>query len=943
MKKLIFMLFCLNTIGQNKQLDSLRLSLNQTANDSLKIVIRNQIGELATILRMSYWDSLRIDCEKLAKVTPVKSTLYSFYLNQQAAAINNVAYVYQQSGNTNQAIANFLKAYELMNLVDDKRAVSTILNNIGELYYSQADLSKALEYFYKSIKIGYEANEVGGLALTLNNIGYVLQIQGNIPKAIENYEKSLKLSKQNGDKRTASLTLANIGTNYETQGDHAKALEYTNESLKIRAELNDKRGMAECYSNIATVYRNETEFLYNKEKVDLAYDAYTKSLKLMEDLDYKNGIASVLSNIGLLYYNTRNIPLAVDYWKRSMKISEQIGNKPGVVTSLVSIGTVYFNEKDYNKALEYCSQALKIGREINYPASIKSALRLINKIYKRMGNWKDAEKGIVEVIDMDDKAMSISFPILSEKEKELYLNTFALDYDYYYSYALNQKDIKPIVSEIVYNNAIKNKGLLLRSSTGMRNAILNSKDSSLIEKYENWINHKKEIAKLYSAGKETAKLEDMANELEKGLMQTSELYNDFNKMKNVNCKDIQKSLKVNEAAIEFIHFRHEPSGDTAFTDVYCAVIVKPGIKEPKLIKLFMGVDLQKLLGKFNQNNEEYVNSIYGTSKEPKHDLYNLIWKPIEADLKGIKTVYISPSGLLHKVSFAAISKSSNNYLCDNYKIILQSSTSKVAIPESYNINEKAIVSVFGGIDYNSKDAPSDSNSYLTWNYLAGTLSEGEKIVSNLKKGSFELNYFSGKDATEERLKDFAPKSNVLHVATHGFFFSDPDERRKLDAEKDKKTDEIVSRGVEYGFGVWSFVMNKNPLMRSGLVFAGANKVWNLEESKEGEDGVLTAQEVANLNMRKTELVVLSACETGLGDIKGSEGVYGLQRAFKMAGAKFIIMSLWQVPDAETEEFMEIFYNNLTRTKDLKESFAITQRNMRKKYSPFYWAPFVLME
>jgi CHAT domain-containing protein len=132
-------------------------------------------------------------------------------------------------------------------------------------------------------------------------------------------------------------------------------------------------------------------------------------------------------------------------------------------------------------------------------------------------------------------------------------------------------------------------------------------------------------------------------------------------------------------------------------------------------------------------------------------------------------------------------------------------------------------------------------------------------------------------------------------------------------------------------------------MRSGLVFAGANHSWTDAAPLSGDDGVLTALEVAQLNMSSTNLVVLSACETGLGDIRGNEGVYGLQRAFKMAGVHFIMMSLWQVPDKETVEFMETFYKHFLALRDVKKAFSQTQKEMRKKYEPFYWAAFVLIE
>ena len=168
---------------------------------------------------------------------------------------------------------------------------------------------------------------------------------------------------------------------------------------------------------------------------------------------------------------------------------------------------------------------------------------------------------------------------------------------------------------------------------------------------------------------------------------------------------------------------------------------------------------------------------------------------------------------------------------------------------------------------------------------------------------------------------------------------------KLKEIKEKK-DEISEIGdVAFrggGLGIENFVKNTNPLMRSGLALARANDIWS-KPSITGEDGVLTAYEVSNMDLQNTKLLVMSACETGLGDIKGSEGVYGLQRAFKIAGVEFIIMSLWQVPGKETEEFMTTFYTKLLKLKDIRQSFYETQKQMRNKYDPYYWGAFVLIE
>src|SRR5690606_26135992 len=177
--------------------------------------------------------------------------------------------------------------------------------------------------------------------------------------------------------------------------------------------------------------------------------------------------------------------------------------------------------------------------------------------------------------------------------------------------------------------------------------------------------------------------------------------------------------------------------------------------------------------------------------------------------------------------------------------------------------------------------------------------------------------------------------NILHIATHGFFFPDP-ETSKEELERVKIIEEQQNM----------FKLSDNPLNRSGLLFAGANHSWKGEKQPvDVEDGILTAYEASHVSLPHTALVVLSACETGLGDIKGSEGVFGLQRAFKAAGADYLLMSLWQVPDKETAEFMEEFYQNLFDSKNIEKSFSDTQRYMKTKYpdDPYSWAAFVLLK
>ncbi|RLD40080.1 MAG: hypothetical protein DRI89_12760 [Bacteroidetes bacterium] len=553
-----------------------------------------------------------------------------------------------------------------------------------------------------------------------------------------------------------------------------------------------------------------------------------------------------------------------------------------------------------------------------------------------------ADSFAIEVIDIDNKGILSNFATLSEKGQEKYFKTVAEDYMNFNSYSLIRKQNNPAIVDYVYNNTVRNKGLLLKSSTAMRNVVLNSKDTVLIDNYYKWIHLKKKIAKLNSKGKDATEIEEQANEYEKELVKSSQMFSDFKQLQNMSWRVVQKALKANEVAVEFVHFKLKDMKEFEWTDtiMYCALVVAKNSNHPEMIPLFREKQLEEIIGKFGSNNYNYINSVYGKNTEVNTELYNLIWKPMAESLKGAGKVFISPTGLLHKISFSAIAKEQNIYLCDVYDIEVKSSTGKITENRSASFGgdfKQATATLFGGITYDT-----DSTESNIWTYLEGTKTETEKIEKILEKKLGKLNYFSNTTATEEEFKKMASNSTILHIATHGFFYPDPAEIQKEIAEN-VEYGEVSFRGGSRGFGVNSFVKNRNPLMRSGLVFYGANDVWSKQNEGSNDDGVLTAQEVANIDMRKTDLVVMSACETGLGDIKGSEGVYGLQRAFKMAGVDFIIMSLWQVPDKETEEFMTLFYKKLLKQKDIKQAFVTTQTKMRKKYDPYFWAAFVLIE
>jgi CHAT domain-containing protein len=257
--------------------------------------------------------------------------------------------------------------------------------------------------------------------------------------------------------------------------------------------------------------------------------------------------------------------------------------------------------------------------------------------------------------------------------------------------------------------------------------------------------------------------------------------------------------------------------------------------------------------------------------------------------------------------------------------------------------------LYGGIDYTKSNANStlnvidnsissnedfiNSSKRSGFEKLLGTLKEVDGINLNANKSGFNSKILKESEATEESIKALDGKKTpfVLHLATHGYFFPDPIQEISKD---------IVSSGGKSKI----LKASEDPMMRSGLLLAGAKNYWGKSNQNNAiEDGILTASEISNLDLNACQLVVLSACETGLGEVKGSEGVFGLQRAFKMAGVKNIIMSLWKVPDTQTAELFDIFYSDCFAGKTIHEAFQSAQSKMKVKYSPYYWAGFVLLE
>ena len=857
-----------------------------------------------------------------------------------ANCYNTIAAIYEILGQYDSAIVYQRRTMEIYKQKKDLRGIGTSMVNTGNIYISQGNLRMAIDLYQKSIPILQQLGDTVFLATTLHNIGAVYQKEGDLRSAIRYYEEALDLNLAKENKSGIAFCMLNLGIIYSEQRNEDKAIEFTKKALATYEETGQRREIAQSFANLGIMYRQKGDYSRSLEEI-------LNSIKMQEEIGDKRSLATTIDNLAATYGDMGEINKAIASFSKSLEISRAIKDKYGSATSLNGLADCYRLVRNIDLSEEFSREVLKIAEQIGLLREKATASNNLFKTSASRNDWDAANGYLNDLLAYRQRELFNNFSIMTEKEKELYFTIIEKDYDLLYDFTAWNLSDHPEQAGRAYTIALMTKGLLLKSSTLMRNTILNSGDTLLIKKYDDWIALKRRITIAYAEGGETSEMEKQADKLESELVRNSLELDQIKKVQELTWKDVQANLKEGESAVEFIRYSHRKDfiNDSDIVKQYAALIIDSKCRYPKMVPLFEESKLEQILGTFPGNNLSYIQQVYGSNQNAKSQLYDLIWKPIEKEVGQSKKVYISPVGLLHKISFSALAKEQDVYLCDLLQLEIQSSTGKVVFGDIGDLKPNSSITLFGGINYNS-----DSTSMEMWSYLDGTKVEIEAIFDELQKKKRNVFTYFHNEASEEKFKETAPKSNVVHIATHGFFYSDPDDIDEeeirdggLQSEKD-----LAFRGGKSGFGVRSFVENRNPLMRSGLVLAGANDVWSRIQDTdiEGnyrEDGVLTAQEVATMDMRKTDLIVLSACETGLGDIKGSEGVYGLQRAFKMAGVNSIIMSLWQVPDKETSEFMTTFYKHLIKANDIRNSFNLTQQEMRKKYDPYYWAAFVLVE
>ena len=639
--------------------------------------------------------------------------------------------------------------------------------------------------------------------------------------------------------------------------------------------------------------------------------------------------ADVLRDISLLYIQEHRFDDAFNALALSETIWEtRLSSKKNVnVASIYTLtGDVYYQQKDYASAEKKYKQAVNLYETFfspEHPEYVRVISKLA-KVYYMQGDKRRAKKSLQEVVEKYDHFIKAYFPALSEREKAKYWNTIKSDYEFYVTLAMTFKDEDPEMIEKVFNNALTTKAILLSSSIKIRERILNGDDEELKALFNEWLIKKELLTTALSMSFEQLEANDidpiaLQNEvelIEKSLSEKSELIKSSNEESIITWEKVQSVLDENEVAIEMVRYRYF---DHVFTDsvIYAGLYVKNEKvqKKPDVFTLENG---QELEGKYFK---AYRNSIIFRRQDPfSNEQY---WQPIAEVVGPTATIYLSADGVYNQINLEAIPVSDTEYVLDNSNIILVSNTKDIylsSLKEPLEKNDNA--SMFGNPIYYLEASADTRREY---DQLQGTEVEINEVNQLLAGKGWTTTTKMETSATEEAIKS-VNNPEIIHIATHGFFT--PQEKIQQGALSDQNEAKLA----------------ENPLLRTGLLMAGAGDLLNKTKFNYNiEDGILTAYEAMSMNLDKTDLVVLSACQTGLGDLAIGEGVYGLQRAFMVAGAKTLIMSMFKVNDEATQKLMINFYQKWLASGKKRESFIQAKKELRNEFKdPYYWGAFIMI-
>ena len=747
----------------------------------------------------------------------------------------------------------------------------------------------------------------------LNELAELYAKNKELLKAISINEQTLSINQELYGKQSSSYIedLDFLSTRYLTIGNIEKYVELQNQMFNIIKE-----------------HYGENSHLYIAKRANPinAYFTPEKSLKeLLSILDNninKNLPSHIFLCTSIAYFQQNDYKNAIKY--ADLKLKKSVSSQDSIWGLTLKIAAL----KQLNKwdEVEECSHLefsiANNKKDLEQQISCMEDLALIS--FKK-GDFLKAQTLIKEITLNKWNDLTRTLSLLPEKERAQYWTSMTNAHYKYLPNYISNEDYKKEHEFVTFilDNQLRQKGLLLNYSLAFKEANSIEKDSIYKDKFQLYQSLKRNIEKLSDSDFQ------LMNKIE------NELVNQTNiKFDETSCLDIKKKLNSNDLVLEFIDY--PLLGKRIYKEnenKYVVILLKHDWNHPIMISL--PIDSVSI----SQNNIDYSQ----------------IWKPIEEYIKPGDNIYFSASGILHQIPIESLPIGDGKIMSDVYNMHRLSSTRELVKEKKEMKYTKA--ALYGGLNYDMTDSEllaenqtysknateeyfvsrgllEDSIRGYKWDKLSNTLQEVDYISDLMKKNQITTQTYKGNKGNEESFKALSGHEyNIIHLATHGFFYPD-EEAKEKDYFKSMLLNDHYQKYNEVDMSMW----------RSGLVLSGGNRAWKGDTIPDTvEDGILKAQEIGDLDLRGADLVVLSACNTGQGEVTG-EGVFGLQRAFKMAGAQTIVMSLTPVDDQTTMVMMNKFYTNQFSGQSKHNAFYNAQRYIRSiKPDPKYWMGWIMLD
>lgn len=809
-----------------------------------------------------------------------------------------------------------------------------------------------------------EANNLQ-LSTALNNLATVQQMLGNYDAALSLYRRAVSITEQRRETHTPgyALQLNNLAELYRVRGDYAQSEALHQQAIALRQRLLGNRApdLATSFNNLAELYRSQgnweqAEALYQRALAilqqahgeDLRRAAVINNLALLYQRQQRYAqaapllqqvitiaerslgtqhphYAAALNNLALFYDNQGDYERARPLYERALAIaSARLGaTHPVVAQALVNLATVYRSQGRYDESERWMRRALSIREQSLGPhhPDVADSLHRLSLLFWAQGRVDEAIAFQSRSSEIAERNLSLILKGGSEARKRAYMATLSEITDATLSLHLQHAPRKPEAAQLALTTILQRKGRVLDALTDNQRGLwqhLGEGDRKLLEDLSK---ARSQLANLVFGGLQHLSVEEYKQQVTALEATIQQLENDLGNRsasfrtasQAITLAAVQQHIPADTALVELVQYRPVKRAGTQDWDAprYAAYVLRSQ-GSPQWVDLGPVETLDGTIRAFQRTVRDRRN--LAPFRQASRALDAQLMQPIRPLLGNAEKLLISPDGQLNLIPFAALVDEQGRYLIERYSLtFLTSGRDLLRLQDRIPNRNRSLIVANPDFGPSSTATPSRSLSdldRLQFGPLPGTAEEARAIASLLPNATV----LTGAQATETALKQ-AQAPRILHVATHGFFLSNSHPATQPETTP-----------------------LSNPLLRSGLALSGFNP-----RRSDREDGVLTALEAAGLNLQGTQLVILSACETGLGEVANGEGVYGLRRALVMAGSESQLISLWRVDDFGTRDLMTRYYDRLFRGESRSEALRQTQLqllNTPQYQHPYYWAVFI---